>query len=80
MSKTLIVGLQGRVVALDVHTGEVLWHNELPGSGSSSVAAVTEDGCLLRPPRAARMFLSQSSNRSCGVVGKDHWTWKGQPF
>ena len=67
MQKPLIVGLQGRVVALDVHTGEVLWHNELHGSGSSSVAlAVTEDW-VFASASAARMFcLNRQTGAWCG--------------
>ena len=56
MQKTLIVGLQGRVVALDIHTGEVIWHNELQGSGSASVALAINDDWVYVSASAARIF------------------------
>lgn len=65
MQKPLIVGLQGRVVALDVHTGEVLWHNELPGSGSSSVALAVTEERVFASASAARVFCL---NRQTGAA------------
>ena len=56
MQKTLIVGLQGRVVALDIQTGEVVWHNELKGSGSASVALAVNDDWVYASASAARIF------------------------
>ncbi len=52
----LIVGLQGRVVALDVYTGEVVWHNELQGSGLASVALAVNDDWVFASASAARIF------------------------
>ncbi len=65
MQKPLIVGLQGRVVALDIHTGDVLWHNELPGSGSSSVALAVTEEWVFASASAARVFCL---NRQTGTV------------
>lgn len=56
MHKPLIVGLQGRVVALAVHTGEVVWHNELQGSGSASVALAVHEDWVYASASAARVF------------------------
>ena len=56
MSAPLIVALQGRVVGLHVETGEVLWHNELQGSGSSWVALAVNDDWVFVSASAARVF------------------------
>ena len=63
MSAPLIVALQGRVVGLHIDTGDVIWHNELQGSGLSWVALAVNDDWVFASASAARVFCL---NRSTG--------------
>ena len=56
MSAPLIVALGGRVVSLDVGTGETLWHNELQGSGVGFVALAVNDAFVVASASAASVF------------------------
>ena len=56
MSAPLIVALGGRVVGMDVATGDVLWHNELQGSGVGFVALAVTDDFVVVSASAARLF------------------------
>jgi outer membrane protein assembly factor BamB len=62
MSEPLIVALGGRVVGLSVATGDVLWHNELQGSGVGYVALAVTTEFVVVSASAARLFcLSRES-------------------
>ena len=52
----LIVGIRGHVYAIDRDSGQLRWHNELPGGGLEEVALAVGYGVVVASARGRRLF------------------------
>ena len=66
----LIVALGGRVVGVDVDTGQELWRNEMHGGGLSWVAIAVTEGHVFSSASSAKIFCIDRH------TGEEIWTAK----